>query len=857
MAEKPKLRESVNKGITSAGLARGTITNAIITGITRLLFFVIIPAWLLGIFISIAETDTSSSAPLFISAATQLRTYVIAAGIPIAIVAGLWEYHLRYTKARLFFGILGSALLVVYGALLLLTQPIKDVQTALGWIFPVWIAFGVVGYRALRNSFRFLRDYSFFKERARKAARSKEEKPFKPTLGRGEFTLRLGTVSLGASTAEKFIKGTVTRFPFWLTLIILILSIAGFGDTKSSMDFLRFLAAIGALFLLVGIPMTILSFFTGFYPKGSISRTLCDLTNSILFILLIYWLFVASGLTELITNSGLIISTTPIILAILIWAVIDVIRVGAEYRDERRNWLKSVGYEVPPRKRKYFQIPPESRWYDFNPSIGKFSRGAVEAKKEVFRFVTVPEVFILLVIGAARSAGMTGELFGIMEQWSMNILIFGLLIAFIAFWRGYFPPGTFSRLLFGLLLVPALLLYIRGLELGGGLEESLRHYGLVVPMQEINLLILIMVLFVGVMQLGEFGDYRRSWKIAVGKKVKPLKPIKKMTRRQEFRVRFASKNNGIVWMRKGMVRYVYYTSIFIIILITVVDSLVYSSIGYDLRSLGDALASLFFTLIIIAIPLAACRALYGFYPSGSTSKLVFGFLMAVAGATYTYNCFRGGQIGLVGQWGDVAIGFSIDFFFVVMLFFIGWLLWCTVVVVEYITYRKDWIANDYRPVEKAEVQERLAFERIISKEELRIVKLDNRAKKRAARRAKKKGTTVQEEEEREVAAKEANVRIEDVEEEEAAEEQKEEEAEEAEEAAEVEAELKEELGAKELEEHKEAAVEQEIKAEEAKPQEQPPAEPKPSEPPATEEKKEPPTVEEKKEPPASEEEKKG
>ncbi|MDD1746935.1 MAG: hypothetical protein LUQ16_04145 [Methanomassiliicoccales archaeon] len=816
--EKSKKGRSINEGIKGAGLARGTITGAIITAITRLLFFVILPVGILNVFISVAQTDLSPSAPLFIAAATELQNYMTIFGVPIAIVAGLWEYHLRYTKARLFFGLLGSVLLVLYGAALLLTSPMRDVQSALGWLFPVWIAFGIVCYRATRNSLRFLRDYSYFKERAKKAA--KDAAPFKPQLGRGEFTTKIGTVSLGASNAEKFIRTTITVLPFWLTLIVFILSVFGFGDTDPSEKFLQVLVSMGGLFLLLGIPMTVLAFFVGFYPRGTISRTLCDLVNSLLFILLIYWLFVASGLPDIITDSGLIISLTPLILAILIWAVIDVIRVGAEYRDERRNWKKSVGYDVPPKKKKYFQIKPESRWYDFSPSIGKFSRGAMDAKKEVLRFVTIPEIIIILGIGAMRSAGTTGTLYTIFESWSINILIFGLLIAFVAFWRGYFPPGTFSRLLIGLLLVPALLLYVRGLELGGTLDDALKNVGLVLPMPEINLLILIFIAFIGVMQFGELLDSRRSWKIAVGKKVKPIKPIKKMSRRQEFRTRFGSKHNGIVWMRKGVVRYMYYTSIFIIVLITIVDSLIYAAINVDLQALSNGLNDVFYTLLIAAIPLAAFRAFYGFYYAGSTSKLVFGILVAVAGANYTYNAFKGGNIAVAGEWGNVAAGISIDFFFIITLFFIGWILYCVMVLVEHVSYRKEWIANDYRPVEEAEVQERMKFERLISKEELRMTKLDARAKKRAAKRAKRKGTTVQEEEEREVAAKEADVKIADVDEEEAAEEDKSEVPVASED--EVEKELEVEMGAKELEKDQEAAVVEEQKVEEAKPPEEKP-----------------------------------
>jgi hypothetical protein len=593
---------------------------------------------------------------------------------------------------------------------------------------------------------------------------------------------------------------------------------------------------MGALFLLVGIPMTVLAFFIGFYPRGTVSRTLCDLTNSLLFMLLIYWIFVASGLPDVISDSGIILSLTPLILAILIWAVVDVIRVGAEFRDERRNWMRGVGYAVAPKKKKRFQIAPESRWYDFSPSIGKFSRGTIDAKKEIFRFVTLPEILILLSIGAMRSTGATGTVYSIMETWSVNVLVFGLLLAFVAFWRGFYPPGTYGRLLFGLLLMPALVLYIGGLQLGGNLDEALKQVGLIIPIAEINLLLIILVVFVGVLQLGELGDARRSWRIAVGKKVKPYKTIKKMTRLQEFRIRFASKRQGVVWARKGIVRYVFYTSIFIIFLLTVINSLIYAAINVDLQAISDGLNDVFFTLILIAIPLATFRAFYGFYPAGSTPKVLFGFLVAVAGATYTYNAFKGGEITVMGTWGTAGAGFSLDFFFVVMLFFIGWILWCVMVVVEHLSYRKDWVANDYRPVETAEVEERMKFQRLVSKEDLRATKLDARAKKRAAKRAKRKGTTIEEEEQREVAAKEADVKIADVDEEEAAEEEREEEA--SEERDEVEEELEVELGANQLEQHKEAAVIEEKVTSEAKPTEgSPSTEARSVEPPGPEEEK--------------------
>jgi hypothetical protein len=281
----------------------------------------------------------------------------------------------------------------------------------------------------------------------------------------------------------------------------------------------------------------------------------------------------------------------------------------------------------------------------------------------------------------------------------------------------------------------------------------------------------------------------------------------------------------------------YYTSIFIIVLITIIDSLIYAAVNVDLQALSNGLNDIFYTLLVAAIPLAAFRAFYGFYFAGSTSKMVFGFLVAVAGANYTYNAFKGGSLVMMGEWGTVAAGISIDFFFIIALFFIGWIIYCIMVLVEHTSYRKDWIANDYRPVEGTEAEEAMKFRRLVSKEDLRMTKLDTRAKRRAAKRAKRKGTTIEEEEEREVAAKEADVKISDVDEEEAIAEDKEKGA--PEQKDEVEEELEVELGAKELEEDKEAAVIEEGKAANAVPPEQATSEEtEPSEEPSTEEKKE-------------------
>jgi hypothetical protein len=208
----------------------------------------------------------------------------------------------------------------------------------------------------------------------------------------------------------------------------------------------------------------------------------------------------------------------------------------------------------------------------------------------------------------------------------------------------------------------------------------------------------------------------------VGKKTKPLKPIKKMTRLQEFRFRFGSAYEGTRWARKGMIRYLYYTTIIIIVLLTVIESFSFTVAGVDLSGLDTNLKSVYLVIVLVAIPLAAVRSLYGFYPSGSTAKLVFGLVMCLVGATYTYLALKGGTIVRSGNFGVAQAGVSLDFTFILYGFLIGWVLFTITICIEYISYRKEYVKNDYHPVASAEVQALIKQEKILQKEERRAKK---------------------------------------------------------------------------------------------------------------------------------------
>ncbi|MBI0583442.1 MAG: hypothetical protein ISF22_04360 [Methanomassiliicoccus sp.] len=707
---------SLRKKLDDIGLARGTFTDALITAAVKALLFIVLPILLIGL-LTLAGTNDQVS-----SGAQEMRTNVLVFGSMLVAISFAWAYHLRSSKARLFLGLVGAVVLVIYGYSVFMTGGFSRAMSGLGWTVHGDLAFGIVCYLALRSALRFVRDYDFFRKALMKS--EKEVAPFTPRLGWGEFDRRLGSFSSAASTANRVIWGIVVRWSVLIMLFMWMLAFLGFASKDTGAGFLSVLSTIVGAILLMGVPMTVLAWFKGFYPKGTVSRTVFDIGLSLAFVLLIFLIFILSGLPQAAQTVGAAFPIWPIGLALIMWEVIEALRAVWEFREERRTWKVRAGLKVE-RKKPRWQVPPESHLYELSPEIGKVSRGLVSAEKTFFRFVILPEVLVILGLGAAFGAGAeSGPLFRAMANLVYLIPLFGLLLTVISFGRGFYPAGSLGRMLVGLLLVPGLFLYVFNTFLTMEVQEAAERAGLIVPYELIVTLVIVTILFVGFLQVTELIDARRAWLISVGKPAKPLKPITRMNRRQEFRFRFGSTYEGTIWARKGMVRYLYYTTIIIIVLLTVIESSSFSIAGIDLSGLDVNLRQTYVTIVLLAIPLAAARAAYGFYPAGSTSKLTFGILMCLVGASYTYLALQGGQLVRGGDLGSVRAGLSVDFSFIVYGFLIGWALFTATILVEYLSYRKEWVANDYRPVASAEVEALNRQRKILEKEEQRARKAE-------------------------------------------------------------------------------------------------------------------------------------
>jgi hypothetical protein len=726
--------------------------------VVLLILFFMAPLLCIEALIGIAIKVPGASSASFIKALTELGPGLLLAGFVVLIAGGVAGYHLRRTKARLIFGMVYVASLLVYASVLFLGGAFKDALDALGWHFPALLAFGIAAYVVASVALRFLREYLYF---GGKGGPEHGHAERSVGLGWGEFDLDAGDPIPALASAERYIRRSLTRVLIALSLLIALLYVFGFENGKIEEQFLGVLVEISFLFLAAGVPLTALALLRGYYPKGTRSRACFSLAASLLYVLFLFYVLVGSGLELFIRDNGLDIPVFPMTLALLAWAVVDVMIVGVEYREERGNWLKAVGRAEAPARKMSLSSAFREKHPDFDPSRGVVNRGLKGAKRALLFYVVIPEVIIMLIVGLLRALEVPSTEYGILGTWAIIVLVFGLLIAFISFWRSLFPPGSYGRLAAGMALVPGIAIYFLALGMQGGFYEALKQMGIILYMPGVQMLIVIFILLVGFRQIAEFADARREWQAALGNEVRPYGEIERMTRLQEFRIRFANKHDGVVWAGKGMVRYVFYTSFVIIFLISLIDSAVYIGTGSQLQAFSTTLSRMFAGLVLIAVPLAASRAFYGLYPQGSTSKLAAGYVMCAIGALYTYSSFRGGSMTMVSEGQTLVAGVAIDFTFIVILFTIGWAIWATTVTTEYFAHREAWVANGYRPVQYNEDAQSAAFEKIIAREGTRSVHLTEREVRRAERRARRRGTTVAEEKAREMNAKEAGVHVEE------------------------------------------------------------------------------------------------
>jgi len=706
----------MNRNMEQMGFKQGLAEDALLTALSRFIIFVFVPLVAIEYLTGMVAHSSDPDRYLVVFYLGQLSYLPLVFGIPLTIVSFLWDYHLRQTKARLVLGVINVFILLLYAAVFLTCAPTRDILSMMGWMLDWPETLGVIAFLGLLNCLRYYRDYVIFSGMAAKAAGAAAPPPMVPRPGRQEFDLRTGDMARGVKGAMRSITRTTLPLAGSILALTFLLSFIGIGRDLMDGTILDILDEMCGVVLLFSIPIVLFSYFKGYYAKGSLPRMVFDLCVSLTIGLMVLGMFTLTDLDLALQASGVRFPTLAVGLTISIWALIDALRALGEFRETRPERLAALGEESLVRKKP---CRWNGKWSsEFDTARCSLTAGLISSRKAFLRFVTIPELLILVGISILQSAGASGYIIDILAGWNSVVLLFGLMLCIIAFPMGYYPQGSIPRLCFGMALVPALLVYLLGIFEWGKLYTDLKDMGIILNVGAALTLALVAIMFVGMLQVTDFLDGRTSWNRSRGVAPRKRTELEQVRWQDEFRLRFGSLHQGTKMARLAMVRYFFLTSMILLLILMVVDSVLFDPQVGDMQYLSSGLTRSYQSILINAIPLVAARYAYGFYHRGSLSKLCSGLAVAALGMNYTYHVLLGGKVYAGADPPGSIVYFSLDISGILALFLIGWMIFATSALVEYHSYRKLWLRNGMRPVDVS-MEEELVTKKIMERWESR------------------------------------------------------------------------------------------------------------------------------------------
>lgn len=135
---------------------------------------------------------------------------------------------------------------------------------------------------------------------------------------------------------------------------------------------------------------------------------------------------------------------------------------------------------------------------DKNEKRRRFAAG-IAFLSEAFRFVIIPLILIELVIG--QFPLLTPEM---AANLATNLIIFGGLVALFSAFEAYFPPGTFLKMLFGLLSIATLCAWFWAIFAGGEITFPYGPANISIDVVNLVLVIVAAISLKGVLHVMRF-----------------------------------------------------------------------------------------------------------------------------------------------------------------------------------------------------------------------------------------------------------------------------------------------------------------------------------------------------------------
>lgn len=150
---------------------------------------------------------------------------------------------------------------------------------------------------------------------------------------------------------------------------------------------------------------------------------------------------------------------------------------------------------------------------EFSPQIGNMGKGIVAAAIAAVKYLLLP----ILVLTALTS--MFAQIEGAsvvsdqldLERIKFFVLVLGVPITLLAFFRGFYPKGTRSRFAFAAGVTALVIVWIWTIMMGGNLALEFEGFGFAISYLGLVLLFILAAALGGAYYLVEMISYRREW----------------------------------------------------------------------------------------------------------------------------------------------------------------------------------------------------------------------------------------------------------------------------------------------------------------------------------------------------------
>jgi len=330
------------------------------------------------------------------------------------------------------------------------------------------------------------------------------------------------------------------------------------------------------------------------------------------------------------------------------------------------------------------------RFGEFDWKLASPGKGALSALLFAMKYLVVPFALIYTAAMALQNADGMERMVSLLQEMQGLVLMFGVAIIILGFFRGAYPKGSYSRFSFGLTISVLAIIYALSLLLGGRLEDAFSREFFELDLDLLFVLYFIPAIVTVLMQLGEFVDHRGPWLVGIGKAVpEEREDPEKHLWYHDFRLRYGSLYQGLKRSRAALVGFVIIPLMVIVIMKAGLSSLDVDQIDPMIDSL-DGIAS---AMVLLGLPIAIISFPKGFYPRGSLSRMLPAVTVVLLILYWIW------KLGMEGRFVfDEVDGFSLSMDYTGLLYLImaGTALWIVYYILEMIVYRKEWSEGGFQ-----------------------------------------------------------------------------------------------------------------------------------------------------------------